>query len=73
MNRANLVRFLPNEKQIVSKTCMTKVESKNIRLGHYLARLDCKTLCYLKSADMLKYLIRLLLHYLKHWEILVLN
>ncbi|MBW4608043.1 MAG: IS1 family transposase, partial [Hassallia sp. WJT32-NPBG1] len=28
-----------------------------------------KTLCYSKSVEMLKYSIRLLLHYLKFWDV----
>ncbi len=44
---------------------MTRVEGENTRLRHYLARLHRKTLCYSKSIEMLKYSIRLLLHYLK--------
>lgn len=65
--------FIPNGDQIVSKTYMTRVEGENTRLRHYLARLHRKTLCYSKSVDMLKYSIRLLFHYLKYWEISVLN
>ena len=53
----------------MSKTYMTRVEGENTRLRHYLARLHRKTLCYSKSVDMLKYSIRLLLHYLKYQEI----
>ena len=52
------------EAQIVSKTYMTRVEGENTRLRHYLPRLHRKTLCYSKSEKMLKYSIRLLLHYL---------
>ncbi len=52
---------------------MTRVEGENTRLRHYLARLHRKTLCYSKPVDMLKYSIRLLPHYLKYWEIAVLN
>ena len=55
--------------QIVSKTYMTRVEGENTRLRHYLARLHRKTLCYSKSVEMLKYSIRLLLHYLKFWDV----
>lgn len=51
---------------LVSKTYMTRVEGENTRLRHYLARLHRKTLCYSKSVEMLKYSIRLLLHYLKY-------
>lgn len=54
---------------IVSKTYMTRVEGENTRLRHYLARLHRKTLCYSKSEEMLKYSLRLLLHYLKEGEI----
>ena len=43
---------------------MTRVEGENSRLGHYLARLHRKTFCYSKSVDMLRYSMRLLIHYL---------
>lgn len=65
--------FIDSGDHIVSKTYMTRVEGENTRLRHYLARLHRKTLCYSKSVDMLKYSIRLLLHYLKYWKIPVLN
>ncbi|MDG3495933.1 MULTISPECIES: IS1 family transposase, partial [Pseudanabaena] len=42
------------------------VEGENTRLRHYLARLHRKTLCYSKSEEMLRYSIRLLIHYLKY-------
>ncbi len=45
---------------------MTRVENENTRLRHYLARLHRKTLCYSKSEQMLRYSIKLLLHYLKY-------
>ena len=61
--------FIPEGDQIVSKTYMTRVEGENTRLRHYLARLHRKTLCYSKSVEMLKYSIRLLLHYLKFWDV----
>jgi insertion element IS1 protein InsB len=57
--------FIQPEDHLVSKTYMTRVEGENTRLRHYLARLHRKTLCYSKSLEMLKYSIRLLLHYLK--------
>ena len=57
--------FIEPEDHLVSKTYMTRVEGENTRLRHYLARLHRKTLCYSKSVEMLKYSIRLLLHYLK--------
>jgi IS1 family transposase/transposase-like protein len=57
--------FVQPEDHLVSKTYMTRVEGENTRLRHYLARLHRKTLCYSKSIEMLKYSIRLLLHYLK--------
>ena len=65
--------FIEPGAHIVSKTYMTRVEGENTRLRHYLARLHRKTLCYSKSVDILKYSIRLLLHYLKYWEIPVLT
>lgn len=64
--------FIEEGDHIVSKTYMTRVEGENTRLRHYLARLHRKTLCYSKSVEMLKYSLRLLLHYLKYWSIPVL-
>ncbi len=61
--------FIPDEDHIVSKTYMTRVEGENTRLRHYLARLHRKTLCYSKSVDRLKHSVRLLLHYLKFWDV----
>jgi IS1 family transposase len=61
--------FIPAGDQIVSKIYMTRVESENTRLRHYLARLHRQTLCYSKSVEMLRYSIRLLLHYLKFWDV----
>ncbi len=57
--------FIPAGDQIISKTYMTRVEGENMRLRHYLARLHRKTLCYSKTEQMLRYSIRLLLHYLQ--------
>ncbi|MEM8675142.1 MAG: IS1 family transposase [Cyanobacteria bacterium P01_G01_bin.67] len=57
--------FIEPEDHLVCKTYMTRVEGENTRLRHYLARFHRKTLCYSKSLEMLKYSIRLLLHYLK--------
>jgi len=48
---------------------MTRVEGENAPLRHALARLHHKTLCYSKSQAMLKHSIRLLLHYLKFWDV----
>jgi IS1 family transposase len=64
--------FIPAEDQIVSKTYMTRVEGENTRLRHYLARLHRKTLCYSKSAAMLRHSIRLLLHYLRFEDVPIL-
>ncbi len=61
--------FIPEGDQIVSKTYMTRVEGENTRLRHYLARLHRKTLCYSKSVEMLGQSIRLLLHYLRFWDV----
>lgn len=61
--------FIPDSDQIVSKTYMTRVEGENTRLRHYLARLKRKTLCYSKSEQMLKHSVRLLIHYLKFYEL----
>ena len=49
---------------------MTQVEKENSRLRHYLARLQRKTFCYSKSLDMLRYSVRLLIHYLDDPSIL---
>lgn len=65
--------FIDAGDHIVSKTYMTRVEGENTRLRHYLARLHRKTLCYSKSVEMVKYSIRLLLHYLKYGRIPVLT
>jgi insertion element IS1 protein InsB len=62
--------FIADEDHIISKTYMTRVESENTRLRHYLARLHRKTLCYSKSVEMLRYSIRLLIHYLKFQKVL---
>ena len=61
--------FIPDGDQIICKTYMTRVEGENTRLRHYLARLHRKTLCYSKSIEMLKHSIRLVIHYLKFWEV----
>ena len=57
--------YIQSEDHLVSKTYMTRVEGENTRLRHYLARLHRKTLCYSKSILLLKYSLRLLLHYLR--------
>lgn len=62
-------QYIPDGDQIVSKTYMTRVEGENTRLRHYLARLHRKTLCYSKSVEMLEHSIRLLIHYLKFWDV----
>jgi insertion element IS1 protein InsB len=54
-----------------SKTYMTCVEGENTSLRHYPARFKRKTFCYSKSLEMLKYSIKLLVHYLKFWDIAV--
>lgn len=61
--------FIPEGDQIISKTYMTRVEGENTRLRHDLARLHRKTLCYSKTEEMLRHSIRLLLHYLKFWDV----
>ncbi len=61
--------FIPHGDQIVSKTYMNRVEGENTRLRHYLARLHQKTLCYSKSIEMFKHSVRLLIHYLKFWDV----
>jgi IS1 family transposase len=60
--------FIPDGDQIVCKTYMTRVEGENTRLRHYLARLHRQTF-YSKSEQMLRHSIRLLLHYLKFWDV----
>ena len=62
-------KYLPQESHIISKTGMTQVEGQNTRLRHYLARLKRKCLCYSKNEEMLKLSLRLVVHYLKIWEI----
>ncbi|NET11330.1 MAG: IS1 family transposase, partial [Symploca sp. SIO2B6] len=61
--------YIPDGDQIVSKTYMTRVEGENTRLRHYLARLTRKTLGYSKCVNMLKHSIRLLIDYLKFWDV----
>jgi IS1 family transposase len=56
--------FMQCRDQIISKSYITRVEEENSRLRHYLARLHRKTFCYSKSLDMLRYSVRLLIHYL---------
>ncbi|MDJ0590635.1 MAG: IS1 family transposase [Pleurocapsa sp. MO_226.B13] len=55
----------PLKHQVLPKTQLTRVEGENTRLRHYLARLHRATLCYSKSIQMLKYSVRLLMHYLR--------
>lgn len=73
--------FVSTGDQIVSKTYMTWVEGENTRtplaeqsyIGHYLARLHRKALCYSKTVEMLAHSVRramprrkrMLLHYLE--------
>ena len=61
--------FIPDGDPIICKIYMTRVEGENTRLRHYLARLHRKTLCYSKSVEMLKHSIRLVIHYLKFWDV----
>ncbi len=61
--------FIADGDQIISKTYMIRVEGRNTRLRHYLARLNRKTLCYSRSEQMLRYSIRLLIHYLKFGDV----
>jgi IS1 family transposase len=61
--------FIPDGDQIICKTYLTRVEGENTRLRHYLARLHRKTLCYSKSKEMLAYSVKLLIHYLKFWDV----
>jgi IS1 family transposase len=65
--------LLPMAIKLLVQTYMTRVESENTRLRHYLARLHRLTLCYSKSKEMLRYAIHLLLHYLKFWAVPVLT
>ncbi len=62
-------KYIPDGDQIVSKTYMTRVEGENTRLRLGIARLHRKTLCYSKSLEMLKHSIRLLIYYLKFWDV----
>lgn len=61
--------FIDDSDHLVSQTAMTRVESENSRLHHYLDRLHRKTFCYFKSATVLAASIKLLLHYFKFREI----
>ena len=61
--------FIPDGDRIVCQTYMTRVEGENTRLRHYLARNNRKTLCYSKSRTMLQHSIKLLIHYLKFWDV----
>ena len=54
---------------VIPKTQLTRVEGENTRLRHYLARLHRNTLCYSKSIQMLKYSVRLLMHYLRFKQV----
>lgn len=63
-------RIYPTWRPNCEQNCsLTRVEGENTRLRHYLARLHRKTLCYSKSAEMLRHSIRLLLYYLKFWNV----
>ena len=44
-------------------------KGENTRVRHYLARLKRQTLCYSKSLKMLRYSVRLLMHYLKFKQV----
>ena len=55
--------------QIISKTYLIRVEGENTRLSHYRARLHRKTVWHLQSEQMLRYSIRLLIHYRKYKSI----
>src|SRR4028118_470925 len=66
---ASLPMFIPDGDKIICKTYMTRVEGENTRPRHYWARLHRKTLCYSKSVEMLKHSIRLVIHYLRFWEV----
>jgi insertion element IS1 protein InsB len=61
--------FIPDGDQIICKTYMARVEGENTRVRHYLARLHRQTLCYSKSKKMLAYSVKLLIHYLKFWDV----
>jgi len=54
--------FTPHAKHYVGKTFTTQIESLTRRLGHYLARLHRKTLCYHKSKTMWEVSLKLLIH-----------
>ncbi|WP_445243928.1 IS1 family transposase [Microcoleus sp. S13_B4] len=62
--------LFPMESRFHRKTYMIRVEGKNTRLRHYLARLKRKNLCYSKSdSKLLRYSIQLLIHYLKFADV----
>ncbi len=56
----------PQKHKVLPKILLTRVEGENTRLRHYLARLKRQTLCYSKSASMLRHSVKLLVHYLKY-------
>lgn len=58
--------FVEPEDHLISKTYMTRVEGENTRLRHYeRSGSIAHSLSYSKSLELLRYSIRLLLHYLK--------
>ena len=59
----------PKKHQVLPKTQLTRVESENTRVRHYLARLKRQTLSYSKSTSMLRHSMRLLMHYLRFKQI----
>jgi len=63
---SSLSLFITDEDHIVSKTYMTGVKGENSRLRHYLLNYIEKHILYSKSEEMLKFSIRLVIHYLKY-------
>jgi len=57
------VEFLPEEIHTQSKAETYTVEGYNSIFMHFLARLRRKTKCYMKSLEMLKYSVLLLMKY----------
>jgi len=62
--------FMTDGDPIICKTYMTRVEGENTRLRHYASQtLSPDTWRILQSGEMLKHSIRLVIHYLKFWDV----
>ena len=63
--------YIRSEDHLVCQKYMTRVEGENTPYRHYLAPNNRKTFCYSKSILLLKYSLRLLLHYLRFNTVLI--